>query len=90
MSSYLGAYLLLINAWTWLAFARDKRKAVKGSWRLSETYLLALAFLGGSVGAIMGMNMFRHKTAHLKFSWGLRLILLLQTAFVIYWYIIRW
>lgn len=68
-------YLLIINALAFLLMLADKRKAVKKVWRIPEATLLAVAAIGGSLGAILGMRLFRHKTLHLKFSLGLPLML---------------
>jgi len=74
----LTAYLVLINAAALLFMLVDKQKARRGGWRIPERMLLAVAGLGGSIGAILGMYLFRHKTRHLKFSLGLPLILAVQ------------
>ena len=71
-------YLLIINALSFLLMLIDKQKAKKGLWRIPEKTLLAIALLGGSLGGIVGMKMFRHKTKHLKFSLGLPLFLTVQ------------
>ena len=71
----LSIYLFIINAAAFLFMLADKIKARRGSWRISEKTLLWLAVLGGSLGATLGMNLFRHKTQHPKFSIGLPLIL---------------
>ena len=68
-------YMLIINALAFLLMLADKRKAVKKVWRIPEATLLAVAAIGGSLGAILGMRLFRHKTLHLKFSLGLPLML---------------
>ena len=57
-----------------------KWKAKKGSWRISEATLLILAAIGGSIGALLGMKIWHHKTMHKKFKYGLPLILLAQIA----------
>ena len=56
----------------------DKLKAKRGAWRIPEATLLGIAAVGGSIGALIGMYLFRHKTRHLKFTLGLPLILCLQ------------
>lgn len=56
----------------------DKRKAKKKQYRISEKMLLFIAIFGGSIGSILGMKVFHHKTLHYKFKFGLPLILLLQ------------
>lgn len=60
-------YLAAINIAAWAAFGIDKRRAKKGRWRIAERTLLLLAFVGGSLGAIAAMCMFRHKTRKAKF-----------------------
>ena len=56
----------------------DKRKARKKLWRIPEATLLLVAVFGGSIGSLLGMYMFRHKTKHLKFTVGIPVILVLQ------------
>ena len=75
-----GAYLLLMNFAAFLTFGADKRRAKRGTWRVREKTLFLLAILGGSVGAIAGMRVFRHKTKHWYFRWGLPAILIVQLA----------
>lgn len=75
---YLIYYLLLINALAFLLMRIDKQKAKKQKWRISEAALLGAAALGGSVGALLGMYLFRHKTRHKKFAWGVPAILAVQ------------
>ena len=72
----IHAYLLLINALAFLLMLADKWKAKKNAWRIPEATLLTVAALGGSLGATIGMNLFRHKTRKLKFSLGLPLMLI--------------
>lgn len=76
----LLAYLLIINAAGFLLMLIDKLKAKKNRWRIPEATLLTVAAIGGSIGAIAGMNLFRHKTKHMKFYMGLPLILALQVV----------
>ena len=68
-------YLLIINAAGFLLMLVDKWKARKNRWRVRESTLLLIAALGGSVGSLAGMYLFRHKTRHLKFTLGIPLIL---------------
>lgn len=72
------AYLIIINAAAFLLMLIDKQKAKHRRWRIPEKTLIVSALLGGSIGAIMGMNHFRHKTKHPRFSVGLPLILAVQ------------
>lgn len=75
---YLLAYLLLINAAGFLFMHIDKEKARKNKWRISEAFLLSLAALGGSIGTLLGVYIFHHKTKHLKFYAGVPLLMGLQ------------
>ena len=73
--NYLALYLLLINAAAFLLMRIDKQKAKKNHWRIPEKTLLGVAAIGGSLGAILGMRLFRHKTKHLRFTLGLPVML---------------
>ena len=75
-------YLIVINIVTFLVYGIDKWKAKQGSWRISEATLLILAVIGGSIGALLGMRVWHHKTMHKKFKYGLPLILLAQIALI--------
>lgn len=75
---YILVYLLLVNAAAILLMLADKQKARKNRWRIPESTLILTAALGGSIGALVGMYCFRHKTKHLKFTLGIPVILLLQ------------
>ena len=80
MANALLYYLIVINILTFAVYGIDKWKARQGSWRISEATLLMLAVIGGTIGALLGMQVWRHKTMHLKFTYGLHLILLAQIA----------
>lgn len=84
MLSVLVIYLLLINIVTFFVYGIDKRKAQRNRFRIKEATLLLLALIGGSVGALLGMYAFRHKTKKWYFKFGVPLILLSQIALVIY------
>lgn len=73
-------YLVVINIVTFFVYGLDKWKARRAKWRIREAALLTLAVLGGSVGAWLGMNVWRHKTKHAKFKYGIPIILILQIA----------
>lgn len=77
-------YLLVINVLTFLDFGLDKYKAKHGKWRTPEKSLLMMAVAGGSIGAWMGMNTFRHKTQHKKFKYGIPLIMILQVVLLLW------
>ena len=78
----LAIYLVTINVVTFLMFGIDKWKARRSRWRIREASLLGLAVLGGSIGALIGMKVWHHKTMHKKFKYGLPLILLVQIALI--------
>lgn len=78
-------YLILINAIALILMLVDKHKARKNLWRIPEATLMAAAVLGGSVGALAGMYLFRHKTRHLKFTLGVPLILAVQIILAVIW-----
>lgn len=75
-------YLVSVNIVTFLAFGIDKHKAQKKHWRISEAALIGLALLGGSPAALLAMHLFRHKTQHKKFRYGVPLILTAQVALI--------
>ena len=81
---YFLLYLLLINAAAFLLMLVDKLKAKKNRWRIPERTLFGSALLGGSIGAILGMYTFRHKTRHLSFTLGMPAILIAQIALAIW------
>ena len=80
----IGWYLAIVNVLAILFFGWDKLCAKKDRWRVPELRLMLLALIGGSVGALLAMKIFRHKTMHFKFKYGIPLILLLQIAWVFY------
>lgn len=82
-------YLLAVNLVSFLLMRCDKRRAGRqGARRIPEKTLFLSALLGGSIGAIAGMQVFRHKTKHWYFVWGMPLILIVQvvlTALLLVW-----
>lgn len=74
----LICYLILINLIAFFLMGIDKRKARTGAWRIPEKTLFLSAILGGSIGAIAGMQLFRHKTRHQSFVVGMPAILIVQ------------
>lgn len=84
MVKFLTLYLILINAAAFLLMLVDKQKARKNLWRIPERTLFLSALLGGSIGALLGMYTFRHKTRHLSFTLGMPAILAAQIALVLY------
>ena len=75
---FIISYLLIINAAGFFSMLADKHKARKNAWRIPERTLLLIALAGGSIGSLLGMHLFRHKTRHPKFALGLPLILAVQ------------
>ena len=77
-------YLLVVNVLTFVVYGIDKWKARRGRWRVPEATLLVLAAAGGSVGAWVAMQLFRHKTQKKKFRYGVPVLFVLQLAAVVY------
>lgn len=71
-------YLILINLIGFLLMGRDKAKAIKGDFRISEKNLFMLAIVFGSAGILIGMYTFRHKTKHITFKIGIPTLLILN------------
>ena len=84
MHQYSLYYLLAANVVTFILYGMDKYKAKKAKWRISETTLLTLAAIGGSIGAWAGMRIWHHKTLHKKFKYGIPAIIILQIALAAY------
>ena len=76
----LMIYLVIINLIAFLTFGADKRRARRDRRRVRESTLFLLAAIGGSIGALLGMYVFRHKTRHWYFCVGIPAILILQIA----------
>ena len=76
--NYLLIYLCIINAISFLLMLIDKQKAKKNRWRIRERTLLGVSAIGGSVGALLGMKVWHHKTLHKSFRFGIPAILVLQ------------
>ncbi|MDE7417380.1 MAG: DUF1294 domain-containing protein [Lachnospiraceae bacterium] len=79
----IALYLILMNIIGFAMMGIDKRKAIKHLWRVRESTLFLIALTGGSVGSILGMRVFRHKTRHLYFVYGMPLILILQILLIV-------
>ena len=79
----LVIYLGVITILAFICYGLDKKRAKKGQWRISEAHLLALAALGGALGALLGMLVFHHKTRKRKFTVTVPLFLVLWIAFSI-------
>ncbi len=81
-------YFIVINLIGFFVMWLDKRKAIKGSWRIPEKTLFLITALGGGIGTIAGMYTFRHKTKKLGFVIGFPLITILEIILII-WLIIK-
>ena len=77
---FVLSYLTLINVLGLVFMLADKLKAKKNRWRIPEARLIGLALLGGSLGILAGMYLFRHKTLHPKFSIGVPVIFAVQVV----------
>lgn len=82
--NFMIYYLITVNALGLLLMLIDKEKAKKNRWRIPEKTLFLTAAIGGSIGSILGMYLFRHKTKHRSFTIGMPLILILQLAVAVY------
>lgn len=78
MLTIIGIYIIGINLIGLLMMRSDKKRAVNGAYRISEKSLFMAAILGGSIGTIVGMYKYRHKTKHWYFKLGMPFILFLQ------------
>lgn len=76
--------LLAMNIVTFIMFGLDKWKAKKSEWRIPESTLLWLAVAGGSIGALVGMKVWHHKTLHKKFTLGVPAILIGQVIIFLF------
>ena len=79
-----AAYYLVINFIGFAIMGIDKRKAIKGAYRIPEATLFCVALLGGALGTKLGMNLFRHKTKHWYFVVGMPLIFFAQLALMVW------
>ena len=77
-------YLVIINAVGFVLMLADKGCAEKNLWRIPESTLLTAAAFGGSIGSLLGMYTFRHKTKHIKCTLGIPLILIAQIALAVW------
>ncbi len=86
MLKYFIIYLIIINVIAFIAMYIDKKRAKMGKWRIKEYTLFILALIGGSIGSIAGMYIFRHKTKKARFVIGFPAILIIQIllGFMIY------
>jgi len=74
--------LVLLNAFAFILTGIDKHRSKHNQWRIRESTFFIISAFGGSAGVLMGMYVFRHKTRHPKFVWGIPLILILQVILI--------
>lgn len=74
----LGVYIVIINIVGFAVMGIDKKRAIRGAWRISEASLFLTAFLGGALGCILGMRHFHHKTKHWYFKYGMPIIFIVE------------
>lgn len=86
MNILILLYLTGINVTAFALMGMDKRRARQHAWRISEKTLFLSALLGGSAGAYLGMRLFRHKTRHWYFVYGIPAIFLIQAGLGVFWY----
>lgn len=77
-------YIAIVNVVAFAMCGIDKRKAVKHKWRISESALLIVSFIGGSLGMLVGMQLFRHKTKHKKFTVTVPVFFILHAALILF------
>ncbi|MBP3274531.1 MAG: DUF1294 domain-containing protein [Butyrivibrio sp.] len=82
--SLIAGYFIVINILGFALMGIDKRKAQRGAFRIPEATLFAIAFMGGSLGSALGMTLFRHKTKHWYFKFGMPIILVLQILVAVF------
>jgi uncharacterized membrane protein YsdA (DUF1294 family) len=84
MEKVIIYYLAAINLYGLITMYVDKKRAETHKWRVPESRIFLIAALFGSIGVLAGMRMFRHKTKHKKFVYGIPLILVLQIILAFY------
>ena len=83
----LFLYLILVNAVAFVLMLIDKIKAKKKMWRIPERVLLGVSAIGGSLGGLLGMKVFRHKTLHPQFAIGIPVMLAVHVVLLVLLYI---
>lgn len=79
----IALYLTAVNLAGFAVMGIDKQKAIRHLWRVRESTLFLIALIGGSLGSIIGMRVFHHKTRHWYFVYGMPAILILQIILVV-------
>lgn len=84
-----AVYLPVMNLAGYISMGMDKKRAIRGAWRIPEATLFFIALLGGSLGSILGMKHFRHKTKHWYFRLGMPAIFIIQILLWVLFYFKR-
>jgi len=84
MVKILVCGLIALNLWTFVLMGVDKYRAIRGKWRIPERVLLGACALFGALGGYMGMQLFRHKTRHKKFTIGVPMLLAAQVPLLVW------
>ena len=79
-----GIYIVIINIIGYAIMGVDKKRAIRGAWRISEASLFLTAFLGGALGCTLGMRHFRHKTKHWYFKYGMPFIFIVEFLLILF------
>lgn len=82
LTNYLLAYLTVVNIISFSLMGLDKKKAARQKYRIPEKQLFIWVIIGGSLGGVLGMQIFRHKTKHPQFKYGFPLILLVHLLLI--------
>ncbi len=80
----LAIFILIMCIISFFSMMIDKKRAQSGKWRIKEKYLFAFVLLGGGLGGVLGMYIFRHKTKHWYFALGFPLITVAEYAALLY------
>ena len=86
---YLYIWLAGINIAAFVMAGIDKKRAKEHKWRIRESTLIGAAIVGGSVGLLLGMLVFRHKTKHPKFTIGVPIILIIQIILAVLYFFLN-
>ena len=81
---WIVVYFAAVNLLGFASMGIDKYRAQNHKWRISEAMLFFFAIIGGSIGSIIGMRFFRHKTKHKLFTIGLPIVLIIQILLILY------
>ncbi len=80
------AYIVIVNIVGFVLMGVDKKRAIRGAWRIPEASLFGVALLGGALGCTLGMRHFRHKTKHWYFKYGMPLIFIAECVLLFWLY----